>query len=293
MQSISQYIARLIDGHGLSHDQILHAMNAISRGYSCPAQVASFLTALHMKGVSAHEAASIASAIQKIINPTGVRGQNNIFISSKNINTLHMILSFYMRNIGYAITINTDTKIEDCSSINYIKEGTIPLIKIENNTYKTQLKEFALMKKILGFCSIVDEIQYLTPKNLCFSYAIIESTLQENLLINIAKALGFQKIIALTQLNTNEYWVSLYEGLYAIHQEYIYLETKVLDKINYINMEHSKLAYIVSIIAAFINEGRSQNDHYIHFMEQVETKSLLESMIYIKAEQDFINHYTY
>ncbi len=274
MQSINQCIARLIGGHDLSHDQILHTISAIARGYSCPAQIASFLTALHIKGASIHEAASIASAIQRVINPSGVQSQKNIFISTiHGINTLYTAFAFYMRNIGYDITISADTttlKISD-----YAVSG-VPIITVENNTYKTQLREFAPMKKILGFSSIVDEIQLLTPKSLCATYAIIESALHNDLLIHASMALGFKKTVTLTKLHTDEYSISLYDGLRAIYQEHTHLE--MMDGFSYTNIE--KFAHIVSVIATFIDN--SELKHYSHFIDQVETKNLLNSIMYVR-----------
>ena len=69
---MKNYIQELINGHDLTTEQAMDAMEMIMSGKATDAQIAAFLTALRMKGETPTEVASMATVMRKFaenINP--------------------------------------------------------------------------------------------------------------------------------------------------------------------------------------------------------------------------------
>jgi anthranilate phosphoribosyltransferase len=65
-------IAKVINGQNLSFTEAEQAMNIIMRGEATPAQIGGYLTALRMKGETAHEIAGSAQAMRAHVIPVAV-----------------------------------------------------------------------------------------------------------------------------------------------------------------------------------------------------------------------------
>ncbi len=147
MHLIKDCIKILMCGGNISPDQFLGAISIIKKGGATPAQIASFLTALHIKGTSTSDIISIINSLKRVLNynKENIRLMNGIFISSRSINPIHILFSFYMRNLGYNVAINTEGRAWYVDTIVSSKESSEPLIKIENNSHKIELRELALI----------------------------------------------------------------------------------------------------------------------------------------------------
>lgn len=69
---IREAIENVVDGRSLTFDQAATVMDEIMIGEATPAQVASFLTALRMKGETVDEIAGLATVMQTKATPIGV-----------------------------------------------------------------------------------------------------------------------------------------------------------------------------------------------------------------------------
>ena len=63
--SIRDTIIRIVAHHHLSEDETANAMHEIMTGVATPAQVAAFLTAMHLKGETAAEIAGMARVMRE------------------------------------------------------------------------------------------------------------------------------------------------------------------------------------------------------------------------------------
>ena len=61
---IKEYISKLVDGYDLSQDQAKNAMKEIMSGEATPSQIASFITALRMKGETVDEISGCAEIMK-------------------------------------------------------------------------------------------------------------------------------------------------------------------------------------------------------------------------------------
>lgn len=71
---IKEAIGSLVEGKDLSYEEAYFVMGEIMGGEATPAQIASFLTALRMKGETAEEIAGLASVMRAKATPVMVKG---------------------------------------------------------------------------------------------------------------------------------------------------------------------------------------------------------------------------
>jgi anthranilate phosphoribosyltransferase len=71
---IKEAIATLVAGKSLTYEEAYFAMGEIMGGEATPSQIASFLTALRMKGETADEIAGLASVMRAKVTPVKIAG---------------------------------------------------------------------------------------------------------------------------------------------------------------------------------------------------------------------------
>jgi anthranilate phosphoribosyltransferase len=74
---IKQAIARIIDRHDLTAEEMTSVMQAIMTGGATPAQIAGFLVALRMKGETVPEIAAAAAVMRELASGVDITGLDN------------------------------------------------------------------------------------------------------------------------------------------------------------------------------------------------------------------------
>lgn len=133
MTRFAESIQRLVDGHSLSREESRAAMTLLMSGQATPIQIASFLTALRMKGETVDEITGAAEAMRAAALPvhckakvvvdtcgTGGDGQGSFNVSTG--------AAFVVAGAGYTVAKHGNRSISSrCGSADLLEQLGIPL----------------------------------------------------------------------------------------------------------------------------------------------------------------------